>query len=83
MIARLSDKEKSEIIMFACYERGVNNAEIINAVMTHYTNGALSDGLNPQFCNLKSHGQMDPDNYAAFLATGSALANTMRAMLGD
>lgn len=83
MIARLSDKEKSEIIMFACYERGVNNAEIINAVMTHYTNGTLSDGLNPQFCNLKSHGQMDPDNYAAFLATGSALANTMRAMLGD
>ena len=83
MIARLSDREKSEIILYACYEKGVNNADLINAVMTHFSGNVLSDGLSPQFCNLKSHDQLDPDNYAALIATGTTLAVTMKAMLGD
>ena len=83
MIASLSDKEKSEIIMYACWEKGVNNADLIGAVVNHYTNSVLSDGLSPQFCALKSNDQLDPDNYAALIATNSSLAATMKALLGD
>lgn len=83
MIDNMSDEEKSEAILYAVYEKGVDNSDIIQTIAGRFNNQVLSGDYQPQFSNLKSHDELDTDNYNALITSGTPLGTMMRNILGD
>ena len=83
MLANLSDDEKSAVILYAVWEHGVDNSDLIGSVARQYSGNLLSGGIQPQFTTLKSNDELDPDNYAALVTSGTTLGNMIHAVCGD
>ncbi len=83
MLDGLTDEDKSAVLTYAVWEKGVDNSDLINAVANHFSGQLLSGQYQPQFSNLKSHDELDPDNYNALINSGTALGTMMRNILGD
>ena len=83
MIQNMTDDVKSSVILYAVYEKGVDNADLITTVAKHYSGQFLTGDYQPQFSNLKSHDELDPDNYAALVNSGTTLGTMIRNILGD
>lgn len=83
MIRNLSDEDKSAVLIYAVWEKGVNNADLIQAVAQHYTGQFFVGDYQPQFSNLKSHDELDADNYAALINSNTTIGTMMRNILGD
>lgn len=88
MIAQLSDDEKSALIVFATWDkdesngRGTFNREIIVATAQAYANNLLTGSYQQQFANLKSHDEMNEDNYAALVNSNTPLGTMIGSFLG-
>lgn len=83
MIANLSDDDKSAVLLYAVWEKGVDNSDLIEAVATQFTGQLLTQTYQPQFTSLKSHDELDADNYAALINSGTNIGNMIKAILGD
>ena len=55
MIANLSEDDKSAVLLYAVWEKGVDNSDLIEAVAKKFTGQLLTSNYQPQFSNLKSH----------------------------
>lgn len=82
MIKNMSDDDKSAVILYAVYE-DKDNADLINAVVSNFSQPLLTGDYQQQLGNLKNHDKLNVDNYAALLNTGSQLADMCRRILGD
>ena len=78
LIKDLNDREKSGSLLYALYEKA-DNTRLIGELV------AVTDKLEPEHAKdlvkLASNAQLDDSNVAAFLATGTAVAETMRPVL--
>lgn len=83
MIANMSDDDKSAVLLYATYEKGKDNSDIISAVAARYNNATLTQPYQKEFNVLKSNNKLDADNYASLMSANTALSNTLRAVLGD
>lgn len=83
MIQSLSDDEKSAILVYATWEKNADNTELINAVASNFSGQFLTAKYQPTFTNLKSHDELDADNYAALITSGTQLGDMIRNILGD
>lgn len=83
MIQGLDDTVKSQIIMYACYEKGKNNKDLIQAICQNYTANIFPSNIIADFINLRQADEIDPDNYAAFLNSNTPVATMMHTILGD
>lgn len=88
MIAQLSDDDKSALILYATWDkteaggRGDLNREIIAVAAQTYNNNLLAGQYQQQFTNLKSLDQMNEDNYAALVNSGTPLGTMIGSFLG-
>ena len=88
MIAQLSDDDKSALILYATWDkteannRGALNREIISVAAKTYNNNLLAGNCQQQFSNLKSHDQLNEDNYAALVNSGTPLGTMIGSFLG-
>ena len=83
MIDQLTDEEKSAVLVYTVWEKGVDNSDIIQAIANRFNGQTLTDTYQHQFSNLKTHDEMDQDNYNALINTNTAIGTLMRSMLGD
>ena len=83
MLDSLSDDDKSAILVYAVWEKGVDNKDLITAVANHFGGQLLTNQYQPQFSNLKSHDELDPDNYDALINSGTPLGVMIRNVLGE
>lgn len=83
MIAALDDNQKSSVILYATYEKGINNGDLIVDVAKNYGGQLLTSEYMPQFTNLKSHDELDVDNYTALINSQTNLGNMIKNILGD
>ena len=83
MISNLSEDDKSAVILYAVWEKGVDNSYLIQAVAQKFTGQLLTSNYQPQFSNLKSHDELDADNYAALINSGTTIGTMIRNILGD
>ena len=83
MLTNMSDDDKSAVLVYAVYEKGVDNSDLIQAVAQKFTGQLLTGNYQPQFSNLKSHDELDADNYAALVNSGTTIGTMIRAILGD
>jgi hypothetical protein len=82
MIRNMTDDEKSAVLLYAVWEPK-DNADLIEAIAQNYTQALLTGAYQPQFTNLKSHDELNVDNYAALINTNTQIGATMKAVLGD
>ena len=82
MIRNMSDVDKSAVLLYAVWE-DKDNTDLIKAVAQTYTSPLFMGDDQPQIANLKSHDELNVDNYAALLNTGTQLGDMMRRILGD
>ena len=88
MIAQLSDDEKSALILYATWDKdetngkGVINREIIAVAAQYYKTNLLTGSYQQQFANLKSHDEMNEDNYATLVNSGTPLGSMIGSFLG-
>ena len=88
MIAQLNDDDKSALILYATWDkteaggRGNLNREIIVTAAQTYNNNLLAGSCQQQFSNLKSHDQLNEDNYAALVNSGTPLGTMIGSFLG-
>lgn len=83
MIANLSDDDKSAILVYATWEKGVDNSELIETVASKFSGQLLTANYQPQFSKLKSNDELDTDNYAALINSNTAIGIMIRNILGD
>lgn len=83
MIQNLSDELKSAVLLYAVWEKGVDNSDLIATVARNYSGQFLTGDCQPQFSNLKSHDELDADNYAALINSQTTLGTMIRNILGD
>lgn len=83
MINNLDDTERSAILVWAVYEKGVDNSDIINDVAQAFKSSILTAGYQPQFSNLKNHDELDADNYKALITSDTEIGNMIKGILGD
>ena len=83
MIDNMSDEEKSEAILYAVYEKNTDNSDIIQTLAGRFNSQVLTGDYQPQFSNLKSHDELDADNYNALITSGTPLGTMIRNILGD
>lgn len=83
MIANMSDDERSEVLLYAVYEKGKDNSDLINSVASKFGGQCLTKDFQPQFSALKAHDELDNDNYTALINSGTPLGNMMRNILGE
>lgn len=83
MIANMTDDEMSEILLYAMCVKDHDNSDLITAIAKHYKQPLLTGNYQPQFANLKNHDELDADNYAALLNSGTMLGDMTRRILGD
>lgn len=82
MIRNMSEEDKSAVLLYAIWE-DKDNTDLIKSVANAY-NGCLFMGDDqPQIANLKSHDELNVDNYAALINTGTQLGDMMKRILGD
>ena len=88
MIAKLSDDDKSALILYATWDKtetngkGNLNREIITVAAQNYNNNLLTGNCQQQFSNLKSHDQLNEDNYSALVNSGTSLGTMIGSFLG-
>lgn len=88
MISQLSDDDKSSLIVYATWNKdesngkGVANREILLAAVQSFPNNMLSSNYMQDFANLKSHDEMNVDNYTALVTSGTALGDMIKNFLG-
>ncbi|MBO5435437.1 AAA family ATPase [bacterium] len=83
MLQSLSDDDKSAVLVYAVWEKGVDNSDIICAVAQQYGGQLLTGDYQPQFTKLKSNDELDADNYAALINSNTTIGTMMRNILGD
>ncbi len=83
MIDNLSDDDKSAILLYTVWEKGVDNSDLIQSVAQRYSQPVLTNQYQPQFSTLKSHDELDADNYNALITSNTQLGTMMRNILGD
>lgn len=83
MLANMSEDDKSEVLLYAVYEKGVDNSDLIKAVASNFSGQCLTKDYQPQFSALKSHDELDNDNYAALINSGTGLGTMMRNIFGE
>lgn len=83
MLQTLSDEAKSEIILYAVWEKNTDNADLITSVARLYNGQFLTSEYQPQFSKLKSSDELDTDNYNALINSGTTLGTMIRNILGD
>lgn len=83
MLDNMSDEDKSAILVYALWEKGVDNTDLITTVAQHFGGSILAGEYQPQLTNLKSHDELDVDNYAAFINSGTTVGTMMRNILGE
>lgn len=83
MIANMTDDDKSEVLLYATYEKGTDNSDLITAVASKFGGQCLTKDYMPQFSALKSHDELDADNYAALINSGTALGEMIKNVLGE
>lgn len=83
MIENLTDDQKSSVLVYAVYEKNVDNSDLITSVAQRFQGQFLTADYQPQFTNLKSHDELDNDNYTALINSGTVLGNTMRSLFGE
>lgn len=89
MIAQLSDDDKSLLILYATWDkteangRGNINREIITVAAQTYNNNLLVPAnCQQQFATLKSHDQLNDDNYSVLVNSGTSLGTMIGSFLG-
>lgn len=83
MLDNMSEEDKSAVLLYAVWEKGVDNSDLICSIANHYKGQFLTGNYQVQFSTLKSHDELDTDNYAALINSGTQLGMTMRSILGD
>lgn len=83
MIENLSEEDKSAVILYAVWEKGVDNSDLITSIAQRYKGQFLAGNYQVQFSTLKSHDELDADNYSALINSGTTLGSIMRSILGD
>jgi hypothetical protein len=83
MLANMSDEDKSAVLLYAVWEKNKDNSDLINAVAKQFSGQFLTGDYQPQFSSLKSHDELDADNYAALINSGTVLGTMIRNILGD
>lgn len=83
MLANMSDIDKSAVLLYAVWEKGVDNSDLITAVAQRYTGQLLTNEYQPQFSNLKAHDELDADNYSALISSNTPIGIMMRNILGE
>ena len=83
MIQSLTNDEKSSILLYAIWEKGVDNSDLINTIAKNYTAPLLAGAYQQEFSALKTHDELDTDNYTALISSGTTLGTMMRQILGD
>ena len=83
MIQSLSDDDKSSILLYAIWEKGVDNSDLINTVAKSYQGTLLTQPYQQELSMLKTHDELDTDNYTALIASGTTIGTMMRQILGD
>lgn len=83
MIDNMTDEEKSSAILYAVYEKNADNSDIIQTLAGRFGGQVLTGDYQPQFSNLKSHDELDADNYNALITSGTPLGTMIRNILGD
>lgn len=83
MIDNMTDEDKSAVLLYAIWEKDKDNSSLIKDVAQRFNGQFLTGDYQPQFSNLKSHDELDADNYAAFINSGTAIGIMMRNILGD
>jgi len=79
----MTDEEKSSAILYAVYEKNADNSDIIQTLAGRFGGQVLTGDYQPQFSNLKSHDELDADNYNALITSGTPLGTMIRNILGD
>lgn len=83
MLANMSNEDISPVILYAVYEHGVNNKDIITALAQNYNGQFLTGDYQQQFIALKTHDELDSDNYSALIDSNTELGNTTKMLLGE
>ena len=78
MINGLSDDDKSAVLLYAVWEKGVDNSDLIQAVASQYTQSLLTGTYQSQLTALKSHDELDTDNYNALINAGTTLSTMLQ-----
>lgn len=82
MIKKMSDDERSAVLLYAVYEKGTDNSELITAVAQNFNGQLLTGDYQSQFTNLKFNDELDSDNYAALINSDTPLGTMIRNVLG-
>ena len=61
----------------------VEHNDLITSVAQRFQGQFLTADYQPQFTSLKSHDELDNDNYTALINSGTVLGNTMRSLFGE
>lgn len=83
MLAGLSEEDKSAVLLYAVWEKNVDNSDLITSIAQKFAGQFLTGNYQIQLTTLKSHDELDVDNYAALINSNTALGNVMRSILGD
>jgi hypothetical protein len=83
MLSKLNEEDLSSILVYACWEKNVDNSDIIEATARHFHNALLSGTAMSSLVGLKSHDEVDADNYNALMNTGIPLTNTLKSIFPD
>ena len=83
MIDNMSDEEKSAAILYAVYEKNVDNSDLIETIAKSYSGSILSKDDHPALAALKSQDDLNEDNYNALIHSGTSLGDMIRLTVGE
>lgn len=83
MLANMSIEDMSPVILYALYERGVDNRDLIRSLAQNYKGQFLTGGYQENLSALKCLDELNADNYAALLESNTELGNMMKMVLGE
>lgn len=82
MIAALTDEQKGEVILYACSEKDVDNAELIQSVAARFEGDSLAPAQITQLIAMKFQDEVSEDNYNALLTSQGQMAQTLARFVG-
>ena len=83
MLANMDNETMSPIIVYALYEKNVDNRDLVASLARNYNGQFLTGDCQPQMIALKSHDELDIDNYNALVESNTELGNMTKMLLGE
>ena len=83
MLANMDNETMSPVILYAIYEKDVDNRDLIDALAKNYNGELLSGEYQKQLITLKTYDELDMDNYSALVRSNTPLGNMTRSLLGE